>query len=299
MSKRIIDDEFINRIETLSIAMKSKMKGYFGGNHKTNTYGNTVEFADFREYNLGDDLRRIDWNLYSRFEKHFIKLFVDERQMHIQIYLDSSASMFKMNNEKAQFALQTAAALGYLSVNNMDKVSYHVIKEKNCEDISGLITGKNSYYKAVAELEKIKFSDDVNIGESILNSTNIGSNNGLSIIISDFLTEDNWKKAVDYLLYKKREVLLVQVLSDEERNPGLTGRVNLLDVESKHLSDDRNLKIKITKSNLKAYQDALNDYITDIKSFCNKRGVHFLSVNSEETIDKAIIEKLGKVGMIK
>ncbi len=299
MSKRIIDDEFINRIETLSLSMKSKMKGYFGGNHKTNTYGNTVEFADFREYNLGDDLRRIDWNLYSRFEKHFIKLFVDERQMHIQIYIDCSASMFKLNNDKAKFALQTAAALGYLSVNNMDKISYHLIKGDKTEDLCGLITGKNAYYRGIAELEKTRFHNDVNIGKAILNSTDIGSNNGLSIIISDFLTEDDWKKAVDYLLYKKRDVLLVQVLSDEERNPGLSGRVNLLDSESKDMTDEKNLKIKITKSNLKAYNDALNDYVNSIKSFCSKRGVHFLSVNSEDTIEKVIIEKLGKVGIIK
>ena len=85
MKRKIISDEFIGHLESLVLNMKGPMKGYFGGNHRTNSYGSTVEFADFREYVLGDDIRRIDWNLYSRFEKHFIKLFVDERQMHIQI----------------------------------------------------------------------------------------------------------------------------------------------------------------------------------------------------------------------
>ena len=92
------------------------------------TYGQTVEFADYREYMLGDDIRRIDWNLYSRFEKFFLKLFTDERQMHTQIFIDCSASMGKDMPEKAGYTIAAAAALGYLSVHNMDKVSFKLIK---------------------------------------------------------------------------------------------------------------------------------------------------------------------------
>ena len=75
MKKNIITLEFINQLEAMVLNMNQPMKGFFGGIHKTNEYGSTVEFADFREYVLGDDIRRIDWNLYSRFEKHFIKLY--------------------------------------------------------------------------------------------------------------------------------------------------------------------------------------------------------------------------------
>ena len=81
MSVSYLNDKFFARLETLSLNLRSNLTGYFGGKHLVSTYGQTVEFADFREYQLGDDIRRIDWNLYSRFEKYYLKLFTDERQI--------------------------------------------------------------------------------------------------------------------------------------------------------------------------------------------------------------------------
>ena len=124
MKSSYLNDEFFGRLETLSLELRADLAGFFGGKHLVKTYGQTVEFADYREYQLGDDIRRIDWNLYSRFEKFFLKLFTDERQMHTQIFIDCSASMGKDNPQKAGYAVAVAAALGYLSVHNMDKVSY-------------------------------------------------------------------------------------------------------------------------------------------------------------------------------
>ena len=94
MGKRIISDEFISHLDSLVQNMKKPMQGFFGGNHRTTTYGSTVEFADYREYVLGDDLRRIDWNLYSRFEKHYIKLFVDESCPAFSLFPCNSGIIF-------------------------------------------------------------------------------------------------------------------------------------------------------------------------------------------------------------
>ena len=93
MALSYLNDGFFSRLETLALNLRADLVGFFGGKHLVRTYGQTVEFADYREYMLGDDIRRIDWNLYSRFEKYFLKLFTDERQMHTQIFLDYSASM--------------------------------------------------------------------------------------------------------------------------------------------------------------------------------------------------------------
>ncbi len=299
MKDRIISDEFIGRIETLSLNLRTNLVGYFGGNHKTNTYGSTVEFADFREYNLGDDIRRIDWNLYSRFEKHFIKLFVDERQMHNQIYIDCSSSMFKHNHDKAFYALKSAAALGYLSVNNMDKATYYLLKDNKANDISGLITGKDAYYRAIANLEKTEFKGSCDIAKAIISSTDVGNSNGLTVIISDFLMEDSWKKCIDYLAYKKREVLLIQVLAPEEIDPNFNGRVSFIDSESMDIVDDKNMRMRVTKSSILAYKEALNDHVKGIKDYCTKRGAKFVSVSSADSIEKMIFGNLGKVGSIK
>ena len=129
MKVSYLNDDFFSRLETLALNLRTDLSGFFGGKHLVRTYGQTVEFADYREYMLGDDIRRIDWNLYSRFEKHFIKLFTDERQMHTQIYLDCSASMSKANPQKAAYAVGVAAALGFLSVHNMDKLSFRLVKD--------------------------------------------------------------------------------------------------------------------------------------------------------------------------
>ena len=139
MKNALLNDQFFNRLETMNLNLRKNLTGYFGGKHLVSTYGQTVEFADYREYQLGDDIRRIDWNLYSRFEKYFLKLFTDERQMQIQIFLDCSASMGKDNDKKAQYAVACAAALGYLSVHNMDKVSMNLMKENGNENPFGTI----------------------------------------------------------------------------------------------------------------------------------------------------------------
>ena len=271
--------------------MKTQMNGYFGGNHKTSAYGSTVEFADYREYTPGDDLRRIDWNLFSRFDKYFIRLFTDERQMHNQILIDGSASMDDKEG-KAEYALKTAAALGFLSVQGMDRTSMKLIQGDSLVSIGRKITGKESFYSTVNELEKLEFEGDADLGPAILNHRELGHDDGLTVIISDFFTESDWKKAVDYLLYKKREVLLVQVLTPAEVNPDYFGRVQLLDAEAVDIDDNRNLRMRITKNEYKAYLQALSDYLEDMKQFCRSRNVGYVTVNTANPIEKELLNQL-------
>lgn len=296
MSKRILDDQFLHRLENLTFQTTKPMRGFFGGNHKTNAYGQTVEFADFREYVLGDDIRHIDWNLYSRFEKHYIKLFVDERQMHTKIFLDCSASLKKIDDQKANLMLKIAASIGYLTIHNMDRLSYYEMHESTAKNLVGLITSKQGFYKSIEPLENIQFKGSVDIESSILSVKN-SSNDGLTIIISDFLTDSNWKKAVDYLVYHKREVLLIQILSKEDIQPKFSGRMRLMDVESIDLLDDRNLRMNITKGHMQAYQAALSDYLEDMKTFCSKKGVHLIQTTSDEAVEKVVFKELLKVGI--
>lgn len=298
MKSAYLNDEFFSRLETLALNLRADLSGYFGGKHFVRSYGQTVEFADYREYQLGDDIRRIDWNLYSRFEKYFIRLFTDERQMDVQIFLDCSASMGKENRGKAAYAVSVAAALGFLSVHNMDKVSFKLIKEGAVEDPFGTIIGKNTFFRAISMLENIDFSEDADISEAVTSCVNIGSNNGLSVIISDFLTRKDWKKAIDYLTYKKRQVLVLQLLSPDEVDPAYSGRVNLIDVESGDIGDPRNMKLKITRSLQLAYQEALRDLKADIKSFCTSRGADFISVTTDKPIERMLFGELLKAGIM-
>ena len=299
MKRSYLNDGFFGRLETLSIELRANLAGFFGGKHLVKTYGQTVEFADYREYMLGDDIRRIDWNLYSRFEKYFIKLFTDERQMHTQIFLDVSASMGKDQDEKPAYAIAVAAALGYLSVHNMDKVSFKLVKGEHAEDPFGTIVGKRAFFNAISQLEKLDFDGDSDLKKAIINSPNPGNNDGLTVIISDFFTDSDWKSAIDFLCYKKRQVLLIQVVTPDEIDPAYTGRMHLIDSEAATIDDEvRNMRIKIDRSNLYAYQMALNDQREELRSFCHSRGAEFITVCTDRPIEKVLFQELLKVGII-
>ena len=293
-----LNDAFFSRLETLSLNLRSSLAGYFGGKHLVRTYGQTVEFADYREYQLGDDIRRIDWNLYSRFEKYFLKLFTDERQMQIQIFMDCSGSMGKTNAQKGRYAVAAAAALGFLAVQNMDKVNYYFMREGRAEDPFGTIVGKNSFFRAMSGLSNVEYEGDLDMESCVTHCGNVSENNGLSVIISDFCTESDWKKAVDYLCYKKRQVLLLQVLSPEEMDPAYEGRVSLIDSESLDAEDTRNMKLKITRSMLKAYEEALRDFREEIRSFCAKREAGYISVSTDTAIERVLFGELLKEGIM-
>ena len=298
MKGSILNDAFFSRLETLSLELRANLGGFFGGKHLVRTYGQTVEFADYREYQLGDDIRRIDWNLYSRFEKFFLKLFTDERQMHTQIFIDCSASMGKDNAEKAEYAVAVAAALGYLSVHNMDKVSFKLIKGEKSEDPFGTIVGKRAFFNAISQIEELEFEGESDIREAVVGTPNTGSNDGLTVIISDFFTDSDWKKAVDYLCYKKRQVLLMQILTPEEVDPSYTGRVHLIDVESETVEDERNMKLKVDSAFQKAYSMAMEEIREELQSFCTSRGADYVTICTDQPIEKTLFKELLKVGVM-
>ena len=300
MKGSYLNDSFFSRLEALALELRADLAGFFGGKHLVKTYGQTVEFADYLEYMLGDDIIRIDWNLFSRFEKFFLKLFTDERQMHTQLFIDCSASMGKDMPEKANYTLGVAAALGYLSVHNMDKVSFKLIKGEKAEDPFGTIVGKKAFFNAISSIEDMDnlFDEETDIQKAITGCPNLGSNDGLTVIISDFFTDSDWKKAVDYLIYKKKQVLLIQVVTLDETDPSYSGRVNLIDSEAGGLEDMKNLKIRINRAHQVAYEKALKMHRDDISAFCASRGVAFLTVRCDQPIEKVLFKELLKVGIM-
>ena len=297
MKTSYLNDAFFSRLETCALNLRSNLSGFFGGKHLVKTYGQTVEFADYREYMLGDDIRRIDWNLYSRFEKYFLKLFTDERQMHTQIFLDCSASMGRVYPGKAAYAIAAAAALGFLSVHNTDKVSFKLMKGDRAEDPYGVLVGKKAFFRAIASLEQTEFDGDTDIAAAVT-GCETGTRDGLTVIISDFLTDSNWKKAVDFLQYKNRQVLLLQILTPEELDPNYSGNVNLVDAEAADQFDGRNMRLKITSGMLAAYEEAMQDFLADMKSFCSSRDTGYITVNSKEPIERVLFGELLKVGIM-
>ena len=180
----------------------------------------------------------------------------------------------------------------------MDKLSFNVIKGDKAENPYGTIVGKTSFFRAISELESVTFEGDSDIEKAVTSCPNTGSSDGLTVIISDFFSENDWKKAVDYLCYKKRQVLLIQVLTPDEVDPSYTGRVHLIDVESNSMEDDRNMKIKIDRSSQLAYERAMQEIKDELKTFCHSRGVDYVTLCTDQPVEKALFKELLKVGIM-
>lgn len=294
MSKLVINEEFLQEVETLQMLIKNNVAGQFGGNHRSKTYGSSCEFADYRDYVEGDDITKLDWNCYARFEKFYLKLFLDERQMHTRIYIDASRSMEYGSRKKADQALRIAATLAYLSVNEMDKVSIYAIRNSQVHDVITGMVGKESYISAIGKLNELEFDGDSYISDAILPES-VGYGDGMSVIISDFLTDNNYEDAIDRLADKKRHVFCVQVLSKDELHPQTRGRVHFFDSENVQKTYRKNIDRDIAK----AYKLAL-EYVTGrIGNYCASRGADYLLASAEDSVSEIFFKKLVDMGVLK
>lgn len=294
MSKMVIDEAVLSEIEALQSLLKNNVAGMFGGNHKSKSFGSSCEFADYRDYVPGDDITKIDWNVYARFDKLYQKLYLDERQMHTRIYIDASRSMQHGTLEKSEQAIRIAAAFAYLSVCEMDKVSIYAIHGTHTDEVISGMVGKDAYLSSINKLNDIEFDSDVSISDAIATSK-IGMGDGYSIIISDFLTDEDYERAIDELAQHKRDILCVQVLSGEELNPQFRGKMHLFDSEDKQSF----FRKKIDRDRVEAYKAALK-YVTDrIKNYCEARGGYYLLAPGYESLFNIFFGNLTDLGVLK
>ncbi len=294
MSNLIINEEFLQQIELLQMLVKNNVAGMFGGNHQSKTFGSSCEFTDYREYIPGDDITKIDWNAFARFEKLYLKLYLDERQMHTRIYIDASRSMsFGKGNKDVQ-AIKIAAALAYLSVCELDKVSVYIIRENGVEEIIRGMLGKESYLNNINKLNDISFEGDSSISAALLPST-VGYGDGMSIIISDFLTDNNFEDAVHYLVGKKRDVFCIQVLSKEELNPKARGKMHFFDSEDM----GRFYRKNITREIIQAYRLALEHITGRVRNLCMSLNANYMLVSAGDNVSDVFFDKFVNEGVLK
>ena len=294
MKKMVIDEAFLSQLEQLGTLLKNNVAGMFGGNRRSKNLGSSCEFADYRDYMPGDDVTKIDWNAYARFDKLYEKLYFDERQMHTRIYIDASRSMAHGSDDKAVAALKLAAAFAYLSISEMDKVSIYAVRGNQLEDIAIGMVGKDSYLGCVGRLNELEFDSDSKISEAIVPSA-VGRGDGYSIIISDFLTDENYEAAIDRFAEQKRDILCVQILSREELNPQMRGKMHLFDSEDQA----KFFRKKIDQDVVRAYKDALK-YVTDrIRSYCESRGGFYMLTSADTELSEIFFDKFIDMGVVK
>lgn len=294
MNSLPVNEEFLQQVELLQTLVKNNVAGLFGGNHKSKSYGSSCEFADYRDYIAGDEIKKIDWNAYARFDKLYLKLYLDERQLHTKIYIDASRSVGYGNGKKDEQAIKIAATLAYLSVCEMDKVSVYIIRDNAVTEIISNMLGRERYFNEIGKLNDIVFDGDSYISDAILPSK-VGYGDGMSIIISDFLTDNNYEYGIDHLISKKRDVFCIQVLSAEELHPKARGKMHFFDSEDSSRSYRKNINREI----IEAYKKALEYATGRIRSFCASRGANYMLVSAERSMQEIFFGELADMGVVK
>ncbi|KSV58434.1 DUF58 domain-containing protein [Acetivibrio ethanolgignens] len=224
---RLFDSEFFAGLSRLTLVMKKKPRMGMNGGRKSSAKGSSVEFSDFREYLLGDDLRYIDWNAYGRLNKLFVKLFMEEKEGIFHILLDASASMTYGKDRKAR---QLAAMLAYMAIQNLDRVYVSFLHADGRVQTTRGLTGRRAFKELLFQLERMEFYGETNLYESARQLNFHGQ--GMTIILSDFFDYSDKEELLRFLVYKKQETVLLQLLSEEEREPSFLGNSNLIDEET-------------------------------------------------------------------
>ena len=247
-----------------------------------------MEFSDFREYVPGDDIRRIDWNAYARFDRLFLKLFMEEQEQRVNLIVDASASM---GFSKWPAACQLAQTLGYLSLCGGDRVTVYALANE-AERHTRPLQGRHSYP------ELAQFLDGINpSGRTLLDAAvprlALAPGRGMSVLISDLLSEDGYERAVASLLYRKQETSVLQLFSREEWEPQLEGAVELVDSET-----GERYPLSAGYELLTRYRDTARAYVERAASFCHARGVTHLFAVPEVDFEEQMLRELSRAGLI-
>lgn len=289
----LLDPVFLHKLEQLELVSRKIFVGRMKGERKSKRRGSSVEFADHRNYSIGDDLRHIDWNVYGRLDKLFLKLFLEEEDLHFYTLLDTSLSMDFGDPTKLHYGKQVAAALAFIGLVNHDRVMLDTFSTKLDQGMPS-VRGRSQMYRVVQHLEQLEASGASNLTAAAKSFAIKHAGKGIVVVISDFLDKRGYQDALRYLLARNMDIYVVHVLSQEEVQPELVGDLRLVDAE-----DDDVAEITISAPLLKRYKDNLNAFVGGLKEWCTKRGITYIFTTNQNPFDKLILNYLRERGLVK
>lgn len=289
----LLDPDFMARLEHLELVSKKIFAGTMRGERRSKRRGDSVEFADYRNYSVGDDLRFLDWNIYARLDQLFIKLFQQEEDLHVSLILDISKSMDFGQPNKGRYAKQVAAALAYIGLANLDRVSIYPFAEGLTYELPGL-RGRRLMHRIAEFLTTIEYETGSNLALACKQYAARHPQRGIVIVISDFFDKGGFEQGLRYLLSRDLDIYAIQVLSPEEIEPTLTGDLQLLDVE-----DDDIAEVTISRALINRYKKNLHAYCESLRNFCTQRGIAYLFTSTDVPFDQLILKYLRNRGLVK
>jgi uncharacterized protein (DUF58 family) len=281
------------QLERLELVTRKIYRGQMKGERRSPRKGQSVEFADFRNYVPGDDIRFIDWNTYARLEKLFLKLFLEEEDLHFYALLDASPSMDFGTPTKFEFARQLAAALGFIGLVRSDRVRIETLGQSPRAP-GPVFRGRRSVSRMQGYLAGMEPGEKISLAEGVRNFALRNSGRGILVLITDLMDKEGYETALRYLIARQMDVYVIQVLSAEEMEPELRGDVRLVDCE-----DDDFTEITSSAPLLARYQRTLTEFIGQARDFCNRRGVAYALARNDLPVEQLVAGYLRKQGLVR
>lgn len=279
----LIPKDWTGKLSRLSIATKSKLRGQHKGSHRSQRFGSSLDFSDFREYTPGDDVRQIDWNVYARTDKYFIKRFLDEQEMRVHILLDSSKSMG--DKVKWNFARQLAASLGILVLQRDDRLSFSIVSN----DRFPPFRRKGAVYRKAFTQVVTDLNEPAMVESFAKNAISfLPKDSTVLFLITDCLEDIEQLKALIQKLPRfAGDIRLLQIVTNDELTPSFSGDVQLEDVET-----TQQLNISMSSRVIDSYHQERKLHQLTLEKLCSKFGIKLIQVNADDGISHVLFHHL-------
>jgi uncharacterized protein (DUF58 family) len=284
----LLDRHFLEKLERLTIHWEKSFAGLVGGHNTSHFAGGGQEFLDHRHFHHGDDLRAVNWRAYMRLEKLFLKMFQIEPRVPVRLLLDTSSSMSATSEEKFDYARKLAAALCYVALVRLDTISIQPFSQTLGDRfICG--GGRHRFSPVMEYLARLNTGGHTNFYETVRQFISTYSQRGLLIVVSDFLDDKGCEKALQYLTDFGHELLLVQVWSEEDRNPPWNGELELVDAES-----GSHVKMQIDDRARERYTAAFDRYADTLQKIAVSNNGRYVSVSTTMALEDVIFGTMVK-----
>ncbi|MCI0743910.1 MAG: DUF58 domain-containing protein [Verrucomicrobia subdivision 3 bacterium] len=287
----LLTPKLLRQLEQFQLLAQRRAKSAARGERRSRARGQSVEFADYRNYVAGDDFRYLDWNLYGRLERLFLKLYEEERELPVRIFLDASESMTFGQPPKFDFARQVAAAIGYVALCGFDRVSVIPFPDRPDETAARAalraVRGKKSALQFFQNLSQLRAAGSANLNEALRRGALEARQAGVAVVLSDFLDPAGYERGLESLAGRGFQVNAVQILSPEELNPATYGDLKLVDAESGAIQE-----VTFGRFRLKAYQQTVQNFCQRMREFCQSRGIRFFSASSGTPLEQLLLQQL-------
>lgn len=287
----LLSPKLLRQLEQFQLIAQRRARSSLRGERRSRARGQSVEFADHRSYVAGDDFRHLDWNLFGRLDRLFLKLYEEERELPVHIFLDASESMTFGEPRKFDTAVRVAAAVGYVALCGFDRVTVTAFpgnpEEAAVRGALRSVRGRKSALQMLKHLSALSAGGGADFNDSLRRAALEARHAGLAVVLSDFLDPQGYDAGLTALLGRGFQVSAVQVLAPEEIAPTAFGDLRLVDAET-----GAEQEVTFGRYRLKAYQQTVENYCQRLREFCAGRGIHFFRTRSDAPLEQLLLKQL-------